>query len=236
MTCGDTDVASVAALIGDPARARILLALSANQRFTASALAAEAGLSAPATSAHLRKLLDSGLVEVAREGRYRHYRIAGRDVVAALESLARLAPAHPVRSLRQEGRGRALRFARVCYDHLAGRLAVLVVEALIARRAVTSLPTPAAHLGDALWTAGPRARPVFGELGVSAEALAPGQPLPPCLDWSVGRPHLAGAPGAALLDALLANGWLARLPRQRAVRVTGAGREGLRAALGIEPA
>ncbi|MFD2467917.1 ArsR/SmtB family transcription factor [Amycolatopsis silviterrae] len=237
MPTDQPNIAAIAALIGDPARARVLLALSANDTLPASALAAEAGLSAQATSSHLRKLLDGGLVVVDQVGRWRYYRVAGRDVVAALEALARIAPAQQSRSLRQSNRDRALHFARICYDHLAGRLAVLIVDGLIARQAVTPLPTPAAELGDAVWTSGPSARSVFTELGVAPDFLhgdPPNVPLRPCLDWSVRKPHLAGALGTQLLAAMLERGWLARKSRERTVRLTASGSTALRGALGIE--
>jgi DNA-binding transcriptional ArsR family regulator len=235
MPTDQPDVAAVAALIAEPARARMLLALSGNEALSASTLAAEAGLSAPATSAHLRKLLAAGLIVVTRAGRCRYYRVANRDVVAALETLARLAPTHPSTSLRQSNRNRALYFARICYDHLAGRLAVRIVDGLIARRALTALATPAACLGDAVWTSGPAARPVLAELGVSLEhAGHQTVPLHPCLDWSVGRPHLAGTVGSKLLQAMLDQGWLTKRPHHRAVQLTTTGAEALRATLGIE--
>jgi DNA-binding transcriptional ArsR family regulator len=179
---GDADVAAVASLLGDRARARILLALAANEELSASALATQAGLSAPATSAHLQKLLTNGLIAVARVGRNRYYRIAKTDVAAALEILAQLAPTHPVQSLRQCNRGRALHFARICYDHLAGRLSVDIIDALIAHRAITAVPGPVARPCEAHCMLGPRARFVCTELGVSPDLVAPtraGTPLRP---------------------------------------------------------
>jgi DNA-binding transcriptional ArsR family regulator len=238
MSIDQPDLAAIAALIAVPGRARILLALSANESLTASALAEQAGLSAPATSAHLHKLLSGGLVVVTRVGRCRYYRIAGRDVVAALETLARLAPVHRSQSLRQSNRTRALYFARVCYDHLAGWLSVHIVDGLIAQHAIAPVETPAAHLGDAVWTSGPSARSVFAQLGVSSALIPHDQatvPLQPCLDWSVGRPHLAGLLGAELLRAMLDRDWITKRTNQRAIRLTTTGAVALRTTLGIEP-
>lgn len=226
---GDTDLASVAALIGEPARARMLLALCAGDELTATMLAGEARLSAPATSAHLAKLLDAGLVTVTRSGRHRWYRVAGRDVVAALEALARVAPTEPVRSLRQDVRARSLHHARVCYHHLAGTLAVRLAEALVHRGAVAASEPDA--LGDVTWSGGPRAGEVFGAMGVT---VGPGEPLYPCLDWSVGRPHLSGAAGSAMLASMLDDDRLERAPGQRAVRVTPRGRSWFLDTLGID--
>ncbi|WP_158889797.1 ArsR/SmtB family transcription factor [Amycolatopsis anabasis] len=217
---GDADVAAVAALFGEPARARILLALAANHELPATALAIEAGLSTPATSAHLRKLLEGGLVAVTQAGRFRYYRIAGAEIAATLETLAGLAPPRPVQSLRQSRRGQALRFARICYDHLAGDLSVAITDALIARDAIRTLESPGS--ADRHWVLGPRAPQVLGELGIRTE-LEGAAPLRTCHDWSARRPHLAGPLGTSLLTALLERGMLARVPRQRAVTLTEAG-------------
>ncbi|WP_253765765.1 ArsR/SmtB family transcription factor [Goodfellowiella coeruleoviolacea] len=224
---GDANVAAVAALFGDPARARILLALAASHELPASVLAAEAGLSAPATSAHLRKLLSGGLIAVTRLGRYRYYRIASQDVAEALETLARLAPAHPIQSLRQSQRARALRFARICYDHLAGELAVVISDAFIAHRAVTTVPPSTPDTDEEHWTLGPAAPRVFGQLGIriapAALASATPSPLRTCHDWSARRPHLAGTLGRTLLTTMLRRTWLTRIPQQRAVSLTPTG-------------
>src|SRR5689334_4098149 len=106
---GDADIASVGALVSDPARGRILLALGD-----------EAGVASSTASAHLSKLLDGGLLTVEQHGRHRYFRISGPEVGDLLEALARVAPAAPVRSLRQGTRAQAVRLARTCYDHLAG--------------------------------------------------------------------------------------------------------------------
>ncbi|KAA2267039.1 helix-turn-helix transcriptional regulator [Solihabitans fulvus] len=234
---GDADVAAVAALFGDPARACMLLALAANHELSASALASEAGLSAPATSAHLRKLTDGGLITVNRRGRYRFYRIAGVDVAAALETLARLAPPRPVRSLRQSVRGKALRFARICYDHLAGHLSVAITDALISRRAITPVVSSGHQAEEELWALGPGAASVLGELGVEFDRVAPRavdpSALRTCYDWSARRPHLAGSLGASLLVTMLDRRWLARIPKQRAVNLTERGAEALSATLDL---
>ncbi|MEU3624627.1 hypothetical protein BS329_37055 [Amycolatopsis coloradensis] len=221
---GDVDIAAIAALFGDPARARILLALASGQEMIASALAAEAGLSAQATSAHLRKLLDAGLIMVIRRSRYRCYRIARAEVASALESLARLAPSHPVRSLRQSRHGRALRFARICYNHLAGQLAIAIGDALIRQEAIIKVPTPDERDVEETWIWGPNAPQVLNKVGIRAcltDAHAAGSvPVRTCYDWSARRQHLAGSLGASLLTAMLDRGWLTKIPGQRAVHLT----------------
>src|SRR4051794_6892102 len=134
---GDADVAAVAQLVAEPARARILLALADGRALPASLLAAEAGVAASTASEHLRRLVDNGLITVHPQGRHPYFRLAGPHVGELLENLARLAPALPVRSLREHTRAHAIRTARTCYDHLAGRLGVALFAALIEHGLVT---------------------------------------------------------------------------------------------------
>src|SRR5512132_2715331 len=143
---GDTDLARVGALIGDPGRARVLRALADGRELPASVLAAEAGVAASTASVHLRKLVDGGLVTAERHGRHRCFRLAGPDVARALEALARIAPAAPIRSLREGTKAQAVRAARTCYDHLAGRLGVALMSALIADGALTGGDGPRPRL------------------------------------------------------------------------------------------
>jgi DNA-binding transcriptional ArsR family regulator len=139
---GDADLASVGALLAEPARAKVLLALSDGRSLPASMLAAEAGVAASTASHHLARLVDGGLISVAARGRHRYYALASSDVAELLEAAARVAPPQPITSLREGTRAHALRYARRCYDHLAGRLGVAVAESLerqdfvVARRGV----------------------------------------------------------------------------------------------------
>jgi DNA-binding transcriptional ArsR family regulator len=135
---GDADIARTAALFADPARVRVLLALGDGRALAASVLAAEARLSAQGVSAHLAKLRAAGLVVAEKSGRHRFYRLAGPEPAELLETLARFSPAQPVTSLREGTRAEALRTARTCYDHLAGRLGVAVTSALLARGALAA--------------------------------------------------------------------------------------------------
>src|SRR5215472_13901102 len=134
---GDADIASVAALIGDPGRARVLRALGDGRALPASVLALEAGVAASTASEHLTRLVDGGLLRVEARGRHRYYRLAGPQVGAALEALSQVARPEPVRSLRAGSRAAALRYARSCYDHLAGRLGVALMDALLRDGALT---------------------------------------------------------------------------------------------------
>lgn len=246
---GDADIAAAAALIADPARARVLAALLDGRALPASGLAAEAGLSAPATTAHLNKLRAGGLIEVEASGRHRYYRLTGPHIAAALEALAAIAPLQPIRSLRQDTHAGQLRTARSCYDHLAGRLGVAVTAALLCHRVLVSTDgiddttrRPGDQLAAALpahpYRLGPAAEEVLGSLGVDLPALtrAPRSARPLlrfCTDWTEQRHHLAGALGAALLTALCDHGCLIRRPR-RVIQLTERGAATLRDHLGVD--
>lgn len=223
----DANIATPAALIGDPTRAAMLQALQDGRAQPASALAWAAGVTAQAASNHLTKLVDGGLLAVEREGRHRYYRLASAEVAHAIEALSVLAA--PVRSLEtpRSPKARALRDARCCYGHLAGRLGVRVCEALVAR----DLLRPAA---DKLYEVTPEGRRWFLDLGVSIDALrSPRGVARQCLDWTERRHHLAGPLGVRLLAAMTARGWLALEAKGRAVRLTPDGAQALQALLGV---
>jgi DNA-binding transcriptional ArsR family regulator len=240
---GDADIASVGALVADPGRCRILLALDDGRALPASRLAAEAGVSAATASSHLRKLTDAGLLTVEPHGRNRYYRLAGPAVGQLIEVLQQLAPATPIRSLRQSTRAKALREARTCYDHLAGRLGVELMAAMISRGHLTGGdgtfdPDLAHHdrrtgygrdVDYALTAAGER---FLTEFGVR---LPPRRPvIRYCIDWSEQRHHLAGALGRGLLDRLTDLAWTRRTAASRAVQLTDSGRRGLTDTFGVQ--
>lgn len=121
----------VGAVLADRSRCKILLALADGRALPAGMLASEAGMSAATASSHLHKLCAAGMPEVFRTGRYRYYRLAGDEIGQLIEAVARLAPTQPVRSLRDGTRAHAIRLARCCYNHIAGRLGVAITGALI---------------------------------------------------------------------------------------------------------
>jgi len=226
VTTPGRDVAAVAALVAEPARAAIVDALMDGHGHRAGELAARAGVAASTASGHLARLLDGGLVTCTQEGRERRYRLASPAVADAIEALARLAGPLEVHSLRTADRASALRTARTCYDHLAGRLGVGLTDALTERAALVPVD------GSFQLTAvGER---TLAGIGVDvADARAARRAFArACIDWTERRPHLAGALGAALADALTARHWVERRPRDRALRVTDAGARGL-AELGV---
>lgn len=220
----DVDVAAAAALFADRTRASVVAALLDGRALTAGELARACDVSAATVSAHLRRLLDAGLVSVAAQGRHRYYRLADERAGRAFEALAVLAPVRPVRSLRQSRVAAGLRAARTCYDHLAGHAGVRLAEALVSRGVLDAT-------GFSLLA--PDALVSFG-VDVEAAARARRSFAHPCLDWSERRHHLAGALGAALLDRMVASEWVVRDGASRAVRVTAAGREGLHTRFGCD--
>lgn len=214
-------IARVAALIGDPGRAEILTALMGGQALTATELAHVADVTKPTASGHLAKLLDTRLVAVERQGRHRYYRLADRDVAQLLESLMGVAQRAGAVRLATSPREPALRKARVCYDHLAGDLGVLVYDGLV-RRGVLSAEGNAVELTR-------EGERFCREHGIDLEAAsASRRPLcRTCLDWSVRRHHLAGSLGAALLAHCFAHGWARRVEGSRVVAFTAPGERAL---------
>ena len=221
----DPDVATLAAVVADRSRAAMLEALLDGEAHAIGQLARHAGITAATASTHLRKLVDARLVVVATAGRERRVRLASPEVAELLERLATLAAPTAAATPAARSRAGQLRFARTCYDHLAGALAIRVVAALVDRgwlhRTTDSFePAPALFA----WLAA-RGHPV---------AVSGRRPLSrACLDWSERVPHVAGRIGAALADVVLAERWVARVRDSRALRVTDRGRVGLARELGV---
>ncbi|QIS21168.1 ArsR/SmtB family transcription factor [Nocardia terpenica] len=244
---GYADIAAVGALLADATRARVVTSLADGRALPASVLAAEAGVAASTASEHLSRLVDGGLLTVERSGRHRYYRLANERVGAAIEALAALAPTRPVRSLRESTRAAALRRARSCYDHLAGRLGVAVTEALLTHEALVrtdGIPGTVRAEGDPIsaplrehpYRLGPNAESLFDRLGVDLEsALDQRRPLLRfCVDWSEQRHHLSGALGAAVFARMESAGWVVRHDSRRALRLTDSGARVLDRVLGVE--
>jgi DNA-binding transcriptional ArsR family regulator len=210
-------VAEAAALIADPARAAMLIALVDGRALPAGELAYCAGVTAQTASSHLAKLVDGGLMAVEQEGRHRYYRLA------AIHALG------PVRRKALDAKARDLRFARCCYDHLAGQLGVAVTDALERREFLvraegkTFNVTPA----GAAW---------FGGVGVDMAALKPTRRglARQCLDWTERRRHLAGPLGVAFMSALCEAGWLRRSRAPRGIDVTPKGQLELKRELDVD--
>lgn len=216
------NVSAVASLIADPARSLMLLALLDGRALPAGELAYASGVTAQTASAHLSKLLTGGLVAVEKEGRHRYYRLAGAHVAEALEFLATM-PERPIRRRALPPEARRLRFARRCYNHLAGQLGVALTQGLQDRRFIIAAPEKRFEVTDAgiAW---------FAAHGLEVRTLKPTRRglARQCLDWTERRHHLAGPLGVALLNVLCSNGRLRGSRESRAVHVTPKGRSALR--------
>jgi DNA-binding transcriptional ArsR family regulator len=208
-----SELADVAALIADRTRARILEELLGGVPLSAGALAVRVGVAPSTVSGHLAKLVDAELIVVHASGRRRLASLARPEVAEALEALSLLASgeSRPI-GLRAVNGQLALREARSCYDHLAGRTGVAFADSLVTRGAL-SMHDGAFILGDASH--------FTDAFGIDVNALRSRRPLlRTCIDWTEQRPHVAGALGAALLDVMLTRGWVRRRPDGRALNVT----------------
>jgi DNA-binding transcriptional ArsR family regulator len=220
-------VARLAALLADPTRAGMCLALLDGGAWTAGELATATGVARSTASEHLDTLVGGGLLTEERQGRHRYLRLASPAVAALVEELsAHAAPGVAPRSLRTVTASEALARGRTCYDHLAGRLGVAVLDAMAGRDLVDTRRGVAVTDAGIAW---------LHDLGVDVAAMQESRrPLVrTCLDWTERRPHLGGAAGAALCGRLLETGWVERTSG-RAVRVTGPGERGLRRLLGLQ--
>ena len=215
-------IVRIAALIGDHARADVLTALMANRALTATELASIAGVTKQTMSAHLAKLLDAGLLAVEQHGRHRYFRLADRDVADLIESLMGVAFRTGAVRVRSSPREPALRMARVCYDHLAGELAVLAYESLLAQRVfgegIKGMQLTKTGIG---W---------FSAFGVDTAAVAAQRRsfCRPCLDWGERRHHLGGALGTALLKRVYELRWASPPKDSRIVVFTPPGEKAFR--------
>jgi DNA-binding transcriptional ArsR family regulator len=215
------NIARIASLLGDPARADALTALMADRALTATELSAIAGVTKQTMSAHLSKLVDARLVAVDPLGRHRYFRLADADVAELVESLMGVAFRTGAVRLLASPREPALRKARICYDHLAGEFGVNAFESLLAG-GVFGRTTDGVRLTETgvRW---------FAELGIDAAALAAERRTlcRPCMDWSERRQHLAGALGCALLSRVCELKWAKREKGSRVIRFTPRGQQSL---------
>lgn len=215
------DIARIAALIGDPARANMLAALMDGRSLTASELAAEAGVTKQTASSHLARLAGGGLLAVEAQGRHRYFRLAGEDVGEAIEALMGLAQARGGQRTRSGPKDPALRRARICYGHLAGEMGVRLYGRLTKRRWLKLTEgevTLAASGVEAMETFGVDIRKLSTLRRPMCRA---------CLDWSERHHHLAGSLGDALLARFMEYGWARRLPGTRVIDFNAKGERAL---------
>jgi DNA-binding transcriptional ArsR family regulator len=223
----EPDLTRLAATVGDPRRIQMLALLMEGRALTAKELALGAGVEPATASAHLKRLLQDGLLECAAQGRHKYFRFASDQVAQMVESLMRVAPRKTVAV--RVSTPQPLRRARYCYDHLAGALGTGLL-ALMLRKGWLQDDAQPKQLGLT-----PKGGKALAQLGIDVEAAQSRrrQFACRCLDWSERRDHLGGALGAALAQELQARRWIERRKHSREVRVTAGGEEAL-AGLGVE--
>jgi DNA-binding transcriptional ArsR family regulator len=223
------ELCAPAALIADRARASMLVALDGSGVLSATELARSAGVTRATASEHLNQLVGGGLVLAERRSRLRFYRLSGPHVARALRALGALA--HPGAATRPSLHvvDAPDRLARTCYDHLAGRLGVDLLDELVRARYLSTRD-------GATYQVRISGRKFLEEFGV--DLRQPSTHRRPygraCLDRTERRPHLAGLVGARLAARFTALKWIQRTPSSRTLDITPAGRRGLKATFGVE--
>jgi DNA-binding transcriptional ArsR family regulator len=221
----DTALSHVAGAIAEPARTKMLCSLMDGHARTSTEMAAIAQVSASTASAHLARLKNDGLLTLHTQGRHRYYSLAGPHVAQAIEGLMVISR-HTSRGFVSTTPTR-LQFARTCYDHMAGTLAVHLHDHFIACGWLT---------GDGAYQLSAPGEQAMTELGIDVPALRTQRRrfACSCLDWSMRRPHLAGALGAALLQSVIRRGWVTQDLDSRALGLTAKGRKALASRFGME--
>jgi len=210
---------NIASLIGDPTRATILWVLLDGKALTATELSIAANTSPQNISMHLNKLLQAGLLSMESQGRHRYYAFAGKEVAYAVEALASLIPPGTPKNNPADGGDTAIKYCRTCYDHLAGKVGVLITDSLLKQGVITGREKTFSVPNKGIkW---------LGNLGIDVSDLQQQRRVlvRPCLDWSERRYHIAGALGASLLDMMLQSGWIRRTKHSRAIVITGKGQQ-----------
>lgn len=227
MTLSHPAISEVAALVGNPARANILMALSDGRALTATELAYVAGVSPQTASEHLARLREANLLALTKQGRHCYFRLSSPKVAQMIESIMVVAADGPQRYRPRWNGDDQLRTARTCYDHIAGRLGVALADALTQQDHIQLSDD-----GGVVTRAGEK---YLIDFGVRLDEARKGRRTfcRPCLDWSERRPHLAGALGAAVADRCFELGWVARLRDSRALKISASGQRGFKEAFGI---
>ncbi|MFJ8218254.1 ArsR/SmtB family transcription factor [Bacillus cereus] len=222
------NISYIAKLIAEPTRAIILDCLMNNQALPASELAYMAKVSHPTISSHLSKLVEGNLLTVEQHGRHRYYRLANQEVAEVLEKLGTIAPTVPVRSLKQSDQLKQVRYARTCYDHLAGRLGVEITEKLLHKEFII--------LKEGEYIVTEQGKQWFLNFGINIETANIKRRIfaKPCLDWSERRYHISGWLGSAIAKLFFEQEWITKTDKTRAVHLTKKGMKLLKDQLGID--
>ena len=223
----DNEIGFISSLIGDPVRLKIMWALMDGRAFTATELAMSADTSPQNVSMHLAKLVQGEFLTVESQGRHRYYRFARVEVAAAIEALAGLGPPGKRMKAVEDPAAVPVKYCRTCYDHLAGKIGVLVTEGLLRQRMIEPDGADYGVTG--------KGKKIFSDLGIDVAALQKQRRIfaRPCLDWSERRHHLSGSLGAALLEKMLSLDWLRKTRSSRALVVTAGGSKELAQRFGV---
>jgi DNA-binding transcriptional ArsR family regulator len=213
-------MAEIAALVGDPARANILISLFDGRALTATELSYAASVSPQTTSGHLAKLTQANLLTMVKQGRHRYYRLATPQVAQMMETIMAVAAESPPRYRPRSPREDALRLARTCYDHFAGRLGVAIADSLCARGHVI--------LSDDGGQVTESGLAFLNDLGAQVSKPSRRPFCRHCLDWTERRPHLSGLVGASIAIRCFDLGWVEHGRNPRALKITPKGQEGFR--------
>ncbi|MED2970741.1 winged helix-turn-helix domain-containing protein [Fictibacillus sp. B-59209] len=223
-----SNVAEIASIVSESSRAAILTVLMDGRFHTASELACMAGIKPQTASFHLSKMQEAGVIAQEKQGRHRYYGIYNEEVAKVMESFLLIAPPVKIKSLKQSSQDKAMRFARTCYDHLAGSVGVQLTDALLEAGFLDE--------DEENFIVTEEGVHFFKGLAIDLETISKKRRSfsHRCLDWSERRHHLAGALGNALLEQLLERGWIERVPQHRAVKVTEEGKKGLKETFGMD--
>lgn len=218
----DSNVAKVASLMSETSRATILTILLDGRFHSAGELANIVRIKPQTASFHLAKLVNANIISVEKQGRHRYYGIDNQEIAQVMECLLSIAPPTQIKSLKQSLDDEALRYARTCYDHLAGNIGVQVTDALLAKGILRQ------EGRDYIVTdAGEK---FFADIQIDLDHVKKRRRSfsHRCLDWSERRHHLAGALGNALLEKMLELNWVKRSTETRALYITNEGKKGLK--------
>lgn len=217
----EKEIGHITSLIGDPIRTNILWTLLDGRAYTATELAIQADTSPQNISMHLSKLVQADLLSVESQGRHRYYRFSRQEVAYAIEAIGSLIPSEKHKRITSNPDNSAIKYCRTCYDHLAGKIGVLMTEALIKQKII--------ELNASAYSVTRKGDKFFSELEINTDGLKKHRRIfaKPCLDWSERKHHLAGSLGAALLGKMLSLGWLRKTSHSRTVIITSKGQQQL---------
>jgi DNA-binding transcriptional ArsR family regulator len=216
----ENQIKQIASLIGDPTRAIIMWTLLDGKAFTATELAMAADTSPQNISMHLTKLVQADLLSAENQGRHRYYKFSRKEVAYAIEAMANLLP-YSMAPKDHPEKSSDIKYCRTCYDHLAGRVGVLITDSLLQQKIIVE--------NNNNLEVSSKGQKWFSSLDIDIDDLKHHRRffIKPCLDWSERRHHIAGSLAASLLDMMLSSDWIRRTKNSRAIIITGKGQKKL---------